>query len=237
MAKFDSDSRALLKRFIGAVPKAEWPTDEARRDAAEASQALLPALLRAQHYLETSGWLESVRLRRPVNGRGRSVPWYTYAAIHFLSGRDLSGLKIFEFGSGGSTIWWANKAEYVWSVEHDAGWVAEMMPKLPANTSYFHREDSEDGPYARMAAETGERFDIIVNDGRDRINVMRRSIDTLTERGVVIWDNADRGSYQPGFDLLTEAGFRRLDFHGHGPINGKAWLTSIFYRDGNCLGI
>ncbi|RYG06889.1 MAG: hypothetical protein EON96_22460 [Caulobacteraceae bacterium] len=77
----------------------------------------------------------------------------------------------------------------------------------------------------------------MVIDGRDRVNCCRHSLASLSARGVVIWDNAERKRYRPGFALLEAHGFRRLNFHGLGPINGAPWLTSIFYRDGNCLGV
>ena len=56
--------------------------------------------------------------------------------------------------------------------------------------------------------------------------------------GVVVLDNSDWDSLQAGITALTNAGFRRLDFFGLGPMNSFSTMTSVFYRPGsNCLEI
>ena len=89
---------------------------------------------------------------------------------------------------------------------------------------------------ARMSEFVAE-FDCVVIDGRDRVNCARHALGALTAGGVIVWDNSDRDCYQEGFDFLRDHGFRRIDFWGLGPINAYPWCTSIFYRDGNCLGL
>ena len=81
------------------------------------------------------------------------------------------------------------------------------------------------------------QFDVLVIDGRDRVNCARHGLAALRPGGVVIWDNSDRQEYLEGYRLLAAAGFRRLDFWGPGPLATRRWCTSIFYREGNCLGI
>jgi glycogen debranching enzyme len=38
-------------------------------------------------YLKDKGWMDSVAQSMPVDGNGGPIPWYTYGAIDFLSGR------------------------------------------------------------------------------------------------------------------------------------------------------
>ena len=47
------------------------------------------------------------------------VAWYTYPLLEFLENLDFSQDSVFEYGSGSSSVYWANKAKCVQSVEHD----------------------------------------------------------------------------------------------------------------------
>ena len=47
------------------------------------------------------------------------IAWYTYPLLEFLENLDFSQDSVFEYGSGSSSVYWANKAKYVQSVEHD----------------------------------------------------------------------------------------------------------------------
>jgi len=46
----------------------------------------------------------------------------TYPAIRFLERRLSNSLEVFEFGSGNSTLWWAERVSRIDSCEHDAQW-------------------------------------------------------------------------------------------------------------------
>ena len=47
------------------------------------------------------------------------TPWVTYAAINFLSRSLTEQMRVFEWGVGGSTIFFAQRAAELVSVEHD----------------------------------------------------------------------------------------------------------------------
>jgi hypothetical protein len=237
MAKPPPQDDAVIRRFIRLMDRATWPKDEgAAADVARVREQL-SLYRRALPFLERSGWLRSAKANRSIDAKGRPIPWYTYPAISFLSEKDFSACNVFEFGSGGSTLWWAKKARAVMAVEHAEEWVEEVRPQLPANVDYRHEALTENGPYSRTAADSGRRFDVIIVDGRDRVNCALNSVPALTEQGVIIWDNAHRARYQVGCDALVAQGFKRLNLYGMTPINGTPMLTSIFYRPGNCLDL
>lgn len=190
-----------------------------------------------QGFLLKSGWCRSVRENLAVDAAGQPLPWFTYPAIAFLSPRVRPAMRVFEFGAGASTLWWAKRVREVVACEHYASWVEKLRAEAPGNVTLRHVELESDGDYCRTAARCGERFDVIVIDGRDRVNCALHSVEALSDAGVIIWDNADRAKYQRGYDFLTERGFRRIDFTGLGPIMCEPWTTAVFYRDGNCLGI
>lgn len=188
-------------------------------------------------YLDETGWLESVEQKLPVDKNGKCLPWYTYPSIKFLDGRIQPGLRVFEFGSGNSTLWWADKVAYVTSCEHDLDWYNLVKGQTPPNVNYLHCELEYGGDYSKVASQYQAEFDVIVIDGRDRVNCSKNSLDALRSDGVIIWDNSDRDIYNEGYEYLIRNGFKRIDFWGIGPINVYGWCTSVFYRDDNCFGI
>jgi predicted O-methyltransferase YrrM len=187
-------------------------------------------------YLQEEGWYRSFREQRAVDAAGRPLPWLTYSCIAFLIPRIQPEFQIFEYGSGNSTLWWSRRVRRVVSCEHDRDWFESMKPLLPANVEYICRP-VDDGSYAAAIRERDQQFDIVVIDGSDREGCARHAVNGLSPGGVVIWDNSDRTEYAGGIDSLTHRGFRRLDFHGQGPVNPKGWCTSILYRPENCLNV
>ena len=113
-----------------------------------------------------------------------------------------------------------------------------MADQVPDNVNLQFVELEPDGTYCRSAAASGDKpFDVIVIDGRDRVNCALNSVEALSDQGVIIWDNADRSRYRFGFDYLAEQGFRRVPFIGFGPRLARLWETAVLYRDGNVFGL
>ncbi len=183
------------------------------------------------------GWTLSRQLGMPVTKDNQPLPWYTYPAIEYLSNQNYSDFNVFEYGSGNSSLWWADKVRSLYSCEHELEWFNKMKPTMPSNVSYYHVKLVEDGAYCKKCTTINLSFDIIIIDGRDRINCAKNSIHSLNESGIIIWDNSDRSKYNEGYEFLQSRDFKRLDFWGIGPINSYKWCTSIFYRNSNCLSI
>ncbi len=64
-------------------------------------------------------WELSMRIK-PENLRGRitaATPWFTYATIDWLSANLRPNFNVFEYGCGGSTLYFAKRARKVMSVE------------------------------------------------------------------------------------------------------------------------
>jgi hypothetical protein len=183
------------------------------------------------------GWQRSVEASFPVDRNGNALPWFTYPALFFLQKRIVPEMHVFEYGCGGSTLWWSQRVARVISCEHDLEWLHLIKERAPANVRFIHRALTPEGSYTGAILEYPAQFDIVVIDGRQRVQCAKNSLTALVERGVLIWDNTDRFRYKEGIDFLINSGFKHLDFAGDGPINAFRSCTSIFYRDHNCLGI
>ena len=188
-------------------------------------------------YMEDNGWFRSVEEGLPVDREGNCLPWFPYPAISFLKGRIQSDMAVFEYGSGNSTLWWAEQVSSVTSYEHDSEWFNSLRERMPSNVEYVYCELNYGGEYSKGILGYKNRFNIVVVDGRDRVNCAKNSLVALRDDGVIIWDNGDRDKYQDGYSYLMQRGFKRLDFEGLAPISIHPSCTSIFYRDKNCLSV
>lgn len=146
-------------------------------------------------------------------------------------------MNVFEYGCGNSTLWWASRVQRVVSCEHDQSWYGEVKKTVPGNVELHHIPLERDGAYSRLVAKFQGEFDIIFIDGRDRVNCVKQSLGALRPNGVVILDNSDELEYSEGLQFFLVNNYKFLHFCGPGPINSAAWRTTIFYTQGNCLGI
>ena len=193
-------------------------------------------LLRKKSALHNWGWFRSRREQASVDSKGNAIPWYTYSFLDAFSDRIPSNIRVFEYGSGNSTNWWADRTREVASVEHNQDWFNKVQSMLRPNATVMFRE-LEDGKYANSITELEGTFDLIIIDGRERVNCAEACLQSLSEDGVIIWDNTERERYQPGIELLKSRGFKQLRFTGFIPIDFMPSETSIFYRDANCFGL
>jgi hypothetical protein len=187
-------------------------------------------------YLSASGWYRSFQRRLPIDAADDPIPWYSYPVIRFLRDRIQPEMKVFEYGCGHSTLWWSERVSQVVFCEHDCQWFDRIHGDFGERVT-GHIKSPEDGSYADFIRNYSDAFDIIVIDGMERVECARRCLGALKKGGVIIWDNSDRDIYQEGFDFLAEAGFRRIDFAGLGPIVMIPTETAVFYKPDNCLGI
>lgn len=183
------------------------------------------------------GWFRSYREGAPVDASGAPLPWITYPAIEFIKRRVQSTMSVFEYGSGGSTIWWSNHVGEVISVEHDRAWFAKVRESLHSRATISQIDLEYGGAYCKAILKYQSRFDIVVVDGRDRVNCLKNCLAALKPSGVVILDNSERPEYAEGLNFMCANGFRHIEFVGLSPIVNMKSETTIFYRSDNALGI
>jgi SAM-dependent methyltransferase len=190
-------------------------------------------------YLDDVGWFEAFDSKSPIDRDGNPIPWVTYSFIDFIKGRLNKQHTVFEFGSGNSTYFYAKYAGRVVSVEHDKAWFEkiETSKAKPDNSKLIYCELVSDGDYCRKPVKLEEKFDIIIVDGRDRVNCCKQAVEALTSDGVVVLDDSERDVYKEGVDFLINKGFKHLLFSGISPGLFYRKSTSVFYKAENCLSI
>ncbi|RNL56870.1 class I SAM-dependent methyltransferase [Pedobacter jejuensis] len=199
----------------------------------------LKALLSYGHkgYLNSIGWFTAFDKKQAVDGKGNALPWVTYSFIDFINFRIEKTHHIFEYGSGNSTLFYAERAGTVTAVEHDKGWFDKVKNSSPANAEMIFCHLERDGEYAKKATLLNKKFDIIIVDGRDRVNCCKYSVDALSANGVMVLDDSERRTYHQARIFLQEKGFKEISFSGISPGLFYEKATSVFYKADNCLGI
>lgn len=188
-------------------------------------------------YLKNVGWINSYNKKMPVDDKDNPLPWVTYPFIDFIASRLNRSMEIFEYGSGNSTLWYAKKVRYVTSVEHEQNWYDKVKSNLPDNASIYYSHLVYGKEYCHFAKSLNKKFDLIIVDGRDRVNCIKNSIECLTSNGVIILDDSERSSYIDAIQYLINNGFKKIDFWGISPGLFYKKNTTIFYKNNNCLGI
>ncbi len=188
-------------------------------------------------YLRTTGYLRSVREGRPCRADGTPLPWMNYDVIGFLEQRLRREHTLFEFGSGHSTRFFANRVGSVTSVESNPDWHALISRELPTNARVILCQPFSAARYVATLAEQNRRFDVIVVDAEEREACLEVVWQYLTPGGVILLDDAARPRYASAIERLLGRGFRFLSFEGLKPGGLRGYRTTIFYRDGNVLGI
>lgn len=102
-------------------------------------------------------------------------PWWSYNAIFYVD-TIVKGKKIFEYGTGGSTIRFSKSAKSIVSVEDDFNWFELMNKNLGKrdikNVNLIFAEFNFRSPQnfdssAYLNSVNGDSFDIIIIDGQD----------------------------------------------------------------------
>jgi hypothetical protein len=177
------------------------------------------------------GYFRSVVTETCADAHGRPIPWYTYPAIEYLSQLDFRDKRVFEYGSGQSTSFWASESGTVCSVEHNEEWYEKVRATVPLGCTVLLRANPDE--YCRAIDEFPQPFDVIVVDGplRGRLECAARAIERLAPGGIIILDNSN---WLPRTaSLLRKEEYLQVDFSGFGPAGVWTWTTSVYF-DRNC---
>jgi predicted O-methyltransferase YrrM len=163
-------------------------------------------------------WTPTYILNRILEKRYRKnhpgEPWLTPAAVQFLKGYLRPGDQGLEFGSGGSTLWFAKRISTLTSVEHNPNWFQKVSKLLEeksvTNVTYIHAgagsQENQEKSLEYTAAATrmqDESLDFVLVDGRYRDDCANIVLPKLKKGAILILDNAD--VYLPSESSTTNA--------------------------------
>jgi hypothetical protein len=138
------------------------------------------------------------------------LPWWSYKSITKVESLLNSNMTVFEWGSGGSTVFICHRVKSIVSVENDNDWATKVNSALSSinakNAKVIQKEINLQSaecflkcPYAK---EISNKFDLIVIDGEDhfnseshwsaRENCFDLSQQSINKNGIIIVDDAWR---------------------------------------------
>lgn len=158
-------------------------------------------------------------------------PWFACGMVEVLETLVCPGMRIFEWGSGASTLWFCQKGAIVHSVEHNNQWYSLLSSKAPPSCKLdYIVENSSD--YIECLKSPGD-YNIFVIDGRRRSECALKLISyinkgTLKEGSYVIFDDAHRARYRDAVEELAHCckGIRLYS----GLSNATEPKVTILYR-------
>ncbi len=167
------------------------------------------------------------------------VPWFSYGSIDFLEEFLKPSMTVCEYGSGGSTLFFAKRTQKVYSIEDNAEWYERVSRRLKekqiANVTltlhpfdFKNPEGFEKSDYFRAIPD--EKFDVIVVDGSEEWIQVRPACFELAEKrvkpgGIVVVDDSWR---YPELRKRNHAKDVRV-FQSVGPCRPGVTSTDIFF--------
>jgi len=179
----------------------------------------------------------------------RKEPWIVKGAIDWLSTYLNRDMVVFEWGSGGSTLFTAKRVKKIISIEHNYEWFLKTQIHLwlsgISNCQYKLIEPEDDtlnNVFTLKYKSSSERhqhqnfekyckaidsfpdnyFDLIFIDGRARDLCIEHAKNKIKPGGYLLLDNSERERYQSAINKLSD--FKRTDFVSLGST------TSIFQK-------
>jgi precorrin-6B methylase 2 len=167
------------------------------------------------------------------------LPWFAYAAIDFLEEFLQPHMTVCEYGSGGSTLFFARRVKNVFSIEDNPEWFDLVSKQLRAKsisnvTLKLHPFDFknptgfEHSQY--LNAIPDEKFDVIVVDGSEEWTRIRpvcfeKAQTRIKKNGIIIVDDSWR--YPEVRERNTAK--RRQIFQSVGPARPGVTSTDAYF--------
>ena len=133
--------------------------------------------------------------------RHKDEPWIPSKAVQALDKLLTQEMRGVEFGSGRSTVWYANRLCHLVSVEDHQEWYSVVQKQLGvdrvSNVDYVFKSsqvnDKGQSEYCNFIHTfDDESLHFIVVDGKHRNRVATRALDKLAPGGILLLDDSER---------------------------------------------
>jgi len=204
-------------------------------------------------FSHAGAWIKSRQFGR--DSLTEKTPLISFRAREWLDGNLKPDMAVFEYGSGGSTVFIAQRVRKIISVEHKRDWYQRASRFLAAqgisNCEYLlcEPENLSSGTSVRYSYQSytsfkaegfgfrayvksiekypDKSFDLVFIDGRARASCIFHALPKIKPGGYLLLDNAEREIYQDTISSLLHP-YERIDFYGVGPFSTRASKTSAW---------
>lgn len=147
---------------------------------------------------------------------GEGLPWLTFAAIAYLEDHLCPEHSIFEWGGGGSTVFFTGRCARVVTVDDNPYWFGQF-PRVDNWTGLLRRANTSVGwaDYVLAIADFPEGFDVVLVDGLARPDCIAIAHKYLKPGGLLVVDDAQVPAYAAA--VLSVMDFYEVVSGDYGP--------------------
>ena len=176
------------------------------------------------------------------------LPWITFEARDWLGSFLTGDMRVFEWGSGGSTLFLVKRVKNLISLEHNPEWYEKIGPLIKekgfSNCQYILKEPkpgsnylSSSKRYAGLSFEEYCRaidsypdnfFDLVLVDGRARNFCVYLAMKKVRSKGFIFVDDTHGSGYTEGMEALKN--WQRKDFRGPKPYVRNFYQTTVWQK-------
>jgi hypothetical protein len=185
-------------------------------------------------------------LRHPLRSNWDvGMPWWNPRAIRYLRENLPSAGKVFEWGSGGSTVWLSERGLTVTAIESEREWTDKVRERCPAaDVRFIPGADHGEFRSEIQLRDRGEHFfdeyisaidefpddslDIVIVDGICRVECARRAVKKVKPTGLVIVDDTNWQFLLPPPETFN--GWNCLTLSGLKSNSGPYVYSTTFFR-------
>lgn len=136
-------------------------------------------------------------------GQIKPIPWLAPEAISYLENIITPETRVIEHGSGGSTLWFAERCKFIAAYEDDLDWCKAVSDILKGKTNVYVSPRG-DPPIATTPYLS---WDVMLIDGEPvniRAEWLKWAHEFVKPSGWIVLDNANRPEYKREREGLQE---------------------------------
>lgn len=187
------------------------------------------------------------------SGVDDAYPWITFEATRELQRRLRTDWQVFEYGTGGSTMFLSSRVAKVVSVENDADWFGVVKDRFDdrPNVEVLLQagepaREAADAAFPSRSALFGTltfrkyictidrypdgAFDLLIVDGRARVSGFFRGHRKVRMGGAILLDDSQRSGYAAAVTAATTAGWPAVGRRGPKPFTPRFARTTIWTK-------
>jgi len=167
---------------------------------------------------------------------GKMLPWLNRYALLELLKLDIKDWRVFEWGSGQSTLWWQDNVKEIISIEHNYHFYNMIKREAKENCTLYHRQliRGKLCPYVYGIHKAQKELDCVIIDGRNRMFCIKELLKVLPivkDGGFIILNNSERVRYKVGINLLNS----HFNLYYKSPVDktipSAKWETTIWINE------
>lgn len=172
----------------------------------------------------------------------KRLPWIVFKMTDYIKKVINKKMSVFEYGMGGSTLFFSDRVAKIISIEHNPSWYYKMRKILKKNrfhnyecflvkptiissaskstnkycsSSLEYRNKSFERYVKTIDKYDDASFDIVLIDGRSRSACITHAVKKIKEGGFLILDDSNIKSHTKTLKILS--GWKRKSFFGLTP--------------------